>query len=109
MDKLDRKIIMEDGKIKNEDAIRAIKSLKDGNYVFCIIPLKPKTADEHRRLFFYKLKGVCAITDDTFSSLYTLFKNDTDIASTANLNVEEWESVQLILSNWIFHNLGILI
>lgn len=100
---------MRNGEIVEPEAVRAIKSLKDGEYIYLIVPLVPKTINEYQRLFFYKLRSVARITGDTATDLYKFFKEDNDIPTTSKLNEEEWRTIHIILQSWIYNNLDIII
>lgn len=106
---METRLIMEDGKIIEKEAIRAIQSLKNGEYICLCIPIIPKSVKDHQRLFFYKLRTVCRITGDNVSELYQLFKIDNDIPTTSKLNIEEWEVIHVIFQSWIYNNLDIII
>lgn len=106
---MEGRLIMENGMIIDKEVVRAIKSLKDGEYVYLIIPLKPKTENEYRRLYYAKLRSVCKITGDSLQDMHMLFKENNDIETTKDLTVEEWISLHKVFQSWIFNNLDIVI
>lgn len=106
---MEGRLIMKDGMIDSKEVVRAIKSLKDGEYVYLIIPIHPKTGDEYRRLYYAKLRSVCRITGDSVPDMHNLFKESNAIITTKDLSIEEWKSFHALFQSWIYNNLDIII
>lgn len=100
--------VFKDGKVVNNEAIKMLKTIEDGTYLMDLIILHPKTCEQNRNLFFYRLNQVARSIGEKPDYLYKLFKEEMNIGSlSGNISLEQWHDVNTKFKEYVWNNLEI--
>lgn len=102
--------IFENGKITNNLAIQLFKDKTDGPYLIEIVPLYPKSSEENRAKFFFRVRYIAKTIGDEPQDVYERFKQDMEVGSMkGDHTIEEWDVVNHKLSEWAWSKLEMIL
>lgn len=99
------------GLIDNPEAIKRIKSLKKGSYLFDIIPESPTSILDNHAIYRRKVREVANyIGEKEPNVIHTRFKKECNLPSTSTLETPlDWMDFHRKFSDWVYKHLDIII